>query len=88
MDDGIADTAIVAELMQDAIGFVAKAELAGKAGDQHSRLAMILQALNVTNAALAAIECWRIQMLEEREKITGEPVFEIEAVVPPPRSRH
>ena len=88
MDDGEEDEKIVAERMQAARQWVAKAEAAGAAGDRRGRLAAISEALNASRAAVAVIETWRLSMLEARREMTGEPSMTFSADIPPPTTRH
>ncbi|PZP67756.1 MAG: hypothetical protein DI604_20380 [Delftia acidovorans] len=82
---GDEDEKIVSELMNAAREWLAKAD---RSSDQRARLVAITEALNATGAAIAAIEIWRLAMLEERGKITGEPSMTFSAEMPPPITRH
>jgi hypothetical protein len=82
MDDGEDDEREAAECMREAREAAAVAIRAGLAEDRALKLAAITTALNASNAAILAIECWRLELKAERERMTGEPVFIIEAVPP------
>ncbi len=82
MDDGEDDERAAAECMREARKAAAVAIRAGLAEDRALKLAAITTALNASNAAILAIECWRLELKAERERMTGEPVFVIEPVPP------
>ena len=82
MDDGEDEERAAAECMRRAREAAAVAIRAGLVEDRALKLAAIAEALNASNAAIAAIEAWRISLMVERKNMTGEPVFVIEPVQP------
>lgn len=82
MDDGEADERMAATMMRQARAAAATAIRAKASGDLALQRAAIFEALNASHAAIMAIECWRLTLADERQKLTGEPVFSIEPVLP------
>ena len=82
MDDGEADERMAAEMMRQARAAAATAIRAKATGDRRLQRAALFEAMNASQAAIMAIQCWYLALADERKALTGEPVFQIEPVWP------
>lgn len=87
MDDGEADERMAAEMMRQARAAAATAIRAKETGDRRLQQVALFEAMNAAQSAIMAIQCWYMALADERKALTGEPVFQIEPVLPD-RKRH